>query len=120
MAERGPSSLDEPDEAIEGLNAKRRGSSVEARALPFYTTNYALQQNADPSLAMFSQQPNVVNGQRTGPRVPISDLDKYAYNVGQGAGTTVYIIDQPFSGSASLKSALRAVGSSLRLGSTDR
>ena len=116
MAARGPPSPDDADEAAEGLHTKRGNASIEARALPFYTTDFDLQLDADQSLAIFSQQPNVVNGQRTGPREPLSNLDKYAYNVKQGAGTTVYIIDATVVLSQSFKTAsLRAVGPNLRL-----
>lgn len=88
-----PTQVDEADDFKRSLFEEWGNASIEARALiTFYTTGYDLQREADPSLAILSQQPD---NAKTGPREPLSDLDKYAYNVNQGAGTTIYIIDKP-------------------------
>ena len=105
LAARRPASLEEPDEATERFDVKWGNASIEARAPPappappdFYNSQnalIALQPDADPSLTILSQQPKIdANGRRIGPREPLSNLDKYAYNASRGVGTTVYIIDQ--------------------------
>ena len=97
LAAREPSWLGDLEEASDKRHGKRVVSSIAARALPFYITDDSLfpdSGDADPSVAIISQQPNQ---ERTAPRYPIGDLNKYAYNVNQGEGTTVYIID-PYQG----------------------
>lgn len=97
LAAREPTWLGSLEEASDKPNEKRVISSIAARALPFYITDYSLfpkNGDADPSLAIISQQPNQ---EMTALRYPIGDLNKYAYNLNQGEGTTIYIID-PYTG----------------------
>ena len=77
------------------LYAKRGNTSIEARAPTFYTdfTLLPVSGDADPSLAIISQQPNDA---KTGPRHPIGNLGKYACDPKQGEGVTLYIVDSQF------------------------
>lgn len=114
-----PSLLGNLEEASDKRHEKMVNSSIAARALPFYITDDSLFPNkgdADPSLAIISQQPNEA---RTVPRYPIGDLNKYAYNVNQRDGTTVYIID-PYQGynTAPFWSRLKTVRPNLHSGRT--
>ncbi|KAF6234051.1 hypothetical protein HO173_007881 [Letharia columbiana] len=76
----------------------------------------SLYEFADPSIIYVSVDKDrsfcnklimpMVNGLE--PQEPVSNLDDYAYNVGQGTGTAVYLIYSLFSTSTSLKSILRS------------
>lgn len=77
-----------------------------------------MQSNADPSLALLSQQP--VDAERIGPQKPLSDLEQYVYYVNQGAGTTFYIIESLVIDGATFRQRLRDVSPSLCLTSRCR